>query len=118
MGSQVYSMGVEGRSHSSATGLVQQMVTVFEAAGFADLIRPGAPILIMDLFRPPSKDEARDIVTTYAGDESPILQEDFYNSLLASFRVDEVREQLWRADLALRCEEVSNRHLAVWGRLG
>lgn len=46
MGSQVYSMGVEGRSHSAATGLVQQMVTVFEAAGLAELIRPGDTVAI------------------------------------------------------------------------
>ena len=36
--SKVYSMETDGRSHSSATGLVQQMVTVFEAAGFAEMI--------------------------------------------------------------------------------
>lgn len=46
MVSKVYSMGADGRSHSSATGLVQQMVTVFEAAGFADLIRPGDTVAI------------------------------------------------------------------------
>jgi uncharacterized Fe-S center protein len=46
MASQVYSMGVDGRSHSSATGLVQQMVTVFEAAGFSGMIRPGDTVAI------------------------------------------------------------------------
>jgi uncharacterized Fe-S center protein len=46
MASEVYSMGVGGRSHSSATGLVQQMVTVFEAAGFPDMIRPGDTVAI------------------------------------------------------------------------
>ncbi len=83
----------------------------------ADCAAPGASILIMDLFRPRSQDAARRIVTTYAGNESPILQEDFYNSLLAAFRVEEVRAQLRQAGLDLRCEEVSDRHLAVWGIL-
>ena len=46
MASKVYSMGTDGRSHSSATGLVQQMVTVFEAAGFADMISPGDTVAI------------------------------------------------------------------------
>jgi uncharacterized Fe-S center protein len=46
MPSKVYSMGADGRSHSSATGLVQQMVTVFEAAGFADMIQPGDTVAI------------------------------------------------------------------------
>ena len=83
--------------------------TVKECAG------PGTKILIMDLFRPRSKEAARRIVNTYAGDEAPVLQEDFYNSLLAAFRVDEVREQLQQAGLNLHCIEVSDRHLAVWG---
>jgi uncharacterized Fe-S center protein len=46
MASKVYSMGADGRSHSSATGLVQQMVTVFEAAGFAEMIEPGDTVAI------------------------------------------------------------------------
>jgi SAM-dependent methyltransferase len=74
-------------------------------------------ILIMDLFRPGSKKLARDIVQTYAGSESPVLQQDFYNSLLAAFRVNEVRDQLLEAGLALKCEQVSDRHLLVWGKL-
>jgi uncharacterized Fe-S center protein len=44
--SRVYSMGVDGRSHSSATGLVQQMVTVFEASGFSEMIHPGDTVAI------------------------------------------------------------------------
>lgn len=79
---------------------------------------PGAAILIMDLFRPASKEAARWIVDTYAGDEAPVLQEDFYNSLLAAFTVDEVRAQLDQARLDLQCSKVSDRHLAVWGRAG
>ena len=78
---------------------------------------PETLVLIMDLFRPQSKKEARRIVETYAGDEPEILQTDFYNSLLASFRVSEVREQLRQAGLVLDCEQVSDRHLAVWGKL-
>ena len=82
-----------------------------------DCAVPGGSILIMDLFRPRSKKAARHIVDTYAGNEPEILQTDFYNSLLASFRVDEVREQLIQAGLDLRCKEVSDRHLAVWGKV-
>lgn len=81
-----------------------------------DCTAPGGRILVMDLFRPPSKEAARHIVDTYAGDEPEILQTDFYNSLLAAFRVTEVRSQLQRAGLDLMCDEVSDRHLAVWGR--
>ncbi len=78
-------------------------------------IAPGGSILVMDLFRPASPEEARRLVTLYAADEPAILQADFYNSLLAAFRLDEVRSQLIQAGLALHCEEVSDRHFAVWG---
>jgi len=44
--SAVYSMNTNGRSLSSATGLVAQMVTLFDAAGFADMIRPGDTVAI------------------------------------------------------------------------
>ncbi|MEA2114413.1 MAG: class I SAM-dependent methyltransferase [Thermodesulfobacteriota bacterium] len=80
-----------------------------------DCTAPGGAILIMDLFRPDSKESARYIVDTYAGNESKILQADFYNSLLAAFRVGEVRNQLQQIGLKLCCEEVSDRHLAIWG---
>ena len=83
-----------------------------------DCTAPGGSILIMDLFRPGSVEAARQIVKTYAGNESRVLQEDYYNSLLAAFRVDEVRSQLLQAGLNLHCEEVSDRHLAVWGTRG
>ncbi len=73
-------------------------------------------IMIMDLFRPESIESARHVVQTYAADESPVLQQDFYNSLLAAFRVDEVRKQLCCAGLDLECEQVSDRHLLVWGK--
>ncbi len=83
----------------------------------SDCTATGSSILIMDLFRPGSKEAARKIVDTYAGNESKVLQADFYNSLLAAFRVDEVRNQLQQTGLDLHCEEVSDRHLAIWGTM-
>jgi SAM-dependent methyltransferase len=80
-----------------------------------DNIAPGGLILIMDLFRPASSEEAHRLVTHYTADEPEILQTDFYNSLLAAFRLDEVRSQLRQAGLVLHCEQVSDRHFAVWG---
>ena len=46
MASKVYCMGVDGRSRSADTGLVPQMLTVFDAAGFADMISPGDAVAI------------------------------------------------------------------------
>lgn len=78
---------------------------------------PGALVLVMDLLRPNSTDAARKIVQKYSGDEPQILQEDFYNSLLAAYRPAEVNEQLARQGLNLHCQKVSDRHLAIWGKL-
>ena len=46
MASKVYSMSVGGRSYSAETGLVPQMLAVFDAAGFADMIAPGDAVAI------------------------------------------------------------------------
>jgi len=79
---------------------------------------PGAPVLIMDLFRPRDLQAARGIVEQYAADEPEVLQRDFYNSLLAAFEPDEVREQLRAAGLGtLEVRTVSDRHLVVAGYL-
>jgi ubiquinone/menaquinone biosynthesis C-methylase UbiE len=82
----------------------------------ARIARPGAALLIMDLFRPASPERAREIVEAAAADEDPLLKQDFFNSLLAAFTPDEVRAQLV-GDLAhLDCRIVSERHWLVWGR--
>jgi ubiquinone/menaquinone biosynthesis C-methylase UbiE len=79
---------------------------------------PGAIVYVMDLFRPPSQHEARSLVDQYAGNEPAILQDDFYHSLCASFRLEEVRRQLEEAGLGhLSAETVSDRHLVAYGRL-
>lgn len=80
--------------------------------------RPGAPVVVGDLFRPPSEAEARRIVRDAAVSDHPLLERDFYHSLLAAFTLDEVRAQLAEAGLAhLEASIVSERHLLVSGRL-
>lgn len=82
------------------------------------LAGPDAPVMIMDLFRPTDCERAASLVECYAHDAPPILQEDFYNSLLAAFTPHEVMEQLVRHDLeSLQVETVSDRHLLISGRL-
>ncbi|MFV8835605.1 class I SAM-dependent methyltransferase [Aquisalimonas sp.] len=79
--------------------------------------RPGAGVLVMDLYRPDSRERAAEIVATYSADEPEVLRRDFFNSLLAAFTPGEVREQLASASLHhLRVETVSDRHLLVHGR--
>ena len=78
--------------------------------------KPGAPIFVMDLLRPQNQTSAKQLVAQYAAGEPAILQEDFYNSLLAAFEIDEVRQQLLEFGLQyLQVEQVSDRHLTVSG---
>lgn len=80
--------------------------------------KPGAPLFMMDLMRPASREAARALVAEYAAGEPAILRHDFLHSLLAAYRVDEVVAQLRDAGLAsLTVKAVSDRHLLVHGRL-
>lgn len=80
------------------------------------LVRPGAPVLVMDLLRPESPEAAQAIVDQYAANESDILRRDFYNSLLASFTEDEIGSQLARMNLTrLLIDIPDNRHWVVGG---
>jgi SAM-dependent methyltransferase len=85
----------------------------------AALGRPGALVLVMDLMRPASPGWAAALVETYARDATEVLRQDFRNSLLAAFEPGEVVQQLREAGLerVLSVNVVSDRHLAVWGRL-
>ncbi len=80
---------------------------------------PEAPVFVMDLLHPESESRAREMTALYASDEPEILRRDFYHSLLAAYREDEVCGQLEKAGLAhLMVEVVSDRHLVVCGRVG
>ena len=83
-----------------------------------DHAKPGAPVFIMDLLRPADQDTAKQLVEHYAANEPAILKEDFYNSLLAAFEMEEVRQQLIACGLQyLQIRQVSDRHLTVSGCL-
>lgn len=79
--------------------------------------RPGSIIFIMDLLRPASEQAAHDLVQRYAAEEADILQQDFYHSLLAAYRPDEIGKQLQRAGLSLQVAVISDRHLLIHGVL-
>ncbi len=82
------------------------------------IARPGAIVLVSDLMRPDSPEAARALVATYARGEPELLKHDFYHSLLAAYRPEEIQSQLRQAGLAgLGCEIVSDRHLLISGRL-
>ena len=75
-------------------------------------------MFVMDLMRPQSISEAERMVEEYSADEPQVLREDFFLSLKAAFRVEEVEEQLREAGLShLQVEAVTDRHLVVYGLL-
>ena len=93
-----------------------------QPAGFwatiADTGSPGAPVVVMDLFRPPDEATALRLVDTYAAGEPEVLRNDFHASLLAAFEPDEVRDQLAACRLdGFSVETVSDRHMLIRGRL-
>jgi trans-aconitate methyltransferase len=79
--------------------------------------RPGSRVFIMDLLRPPDLATAEALQQQYAADEPAVLQQDFYNSLLAAYEPAEIHAQLHAAQLDLRVETVSDRHFIAWGRV-
>ncbi|MEW6330389.1 MAG: methyltransferase domain-containing protein [Pseudomonadota bacterium] len=77
---------------------------------------PGAAVFIMDLRRPDSRERAGALVREYAAMEPEILRRDFFNSLLAAFRPEEIMEQLAQAGLgSFRVEATGDRHIIVHG---
>ncbi|MGF1642818.1 MAG: class I SAM-dependent methyltransferase [Thiotrichales bacterium] len=76
----------------------------------------GAAVFIMDLMRPDSEAIAARLVETYASDEPEVLQRDFFHSLCAAYRPEEVRAQLAGAGLGqLQVEIISDRHWIASG---
>jgi SAM-dependent methyltransferase len=79
---------------------------------------PGAGVFVMDLLRPEDPRRARELVDQHAAAEPPTLQNDFYASLLAAYRPEEVADQLERAGLGrLNIDVVTDRHFIVWGQM-
>ena len=82
-------------------------------AGWA---QPGAPVFLMDLFRPRSDGEARDLVRRYADGEPSVLQRDFLHSLRAAYLPEEIEAGLRRVGWKdFRVEPVTDRHMIVYG---
>lgn len=83
-----------------------------------NLAKPGAPVLIMDLLRPETTEEAQALVDQYAADEPEQLRHDFYHSLLSAFTEDEIAAQLAEMYLSrLLIDVPDDRHWLVSGRV-
>ncbi len=78
----------------------------------------GTFLFVCDLLRPPDETQARKLVELYASTAPEILRRDFYNSLLAAFTPEEIKNQLEVAGLShLKVERISDRHITVYGCL-
>ncbi len=76
----------------------------------------GTLIFVMDLIRPKTASEARALVAKYSTSDSDVFNQDFYNSFLAAFEIQEIQAQLKKAKLGgLSVKAVSDRHLRVTG---
>ncbi len=76
----------------------------------------GGAVFVMDLARPKSEDAARALVDRHAAGEPDVLRRDFFHSLRAAWRIEEVEAQLRAAGLEeLRIAPASDRHWIVWG---
>ena len=82
------------------------------------LAKPGAPVLIMDLLRPDTPEEAQALVDQYAADEPEQLRHDFYHSLLSAFTEDQIAAQMAEMNLSrLLIDVPDDRHWLVSGRV-
>lgn len=82
----------------------------------AQLARPGAPILVMDLRRPADPEQALALQDRYSQGEPEVLRRDFLLSLHAAFTPDEIRAQLSGAGLGhLQVSLPSDRHVLIAG---
>ena len=82
------------------------------------LLKPGSPILVMDLLRPESPEAAQAIVDEQAAGEPERLREDFLHSLLAAFTEDEVAAQLAVLNFSrLMVDVPDDRHWIVYGKV-
>jgi trans-aconitate methyltransferase len=81
-------------------------------------VKQDSPVFIMDLLRPENIEDAKKLVHLYVSDAPDLLQKDFFNSLLASYTVKEVEEQLEENGInCLKTEVISDRHLIIWGMM-
>jgi cyclopropane fatty-acyl-phospholipid synthase-like methyltransferase len=82
------------------------------------LVKPGSPVLVMDLLRPDSPEDAQAIVERYAAGAPALLRRDFFNSLMAAFTEDEITTQLARLNLTrLLIDVIDDRHWMVGGTI-
>jgi ubiquinone/menaquinone biosynthesis C-methylase UbiE len=78
--------------------------------------KAGAPVLIIDLLRPPDHETALRLVNEHANGAPPVLERDFLASLYAAYTLDEVRQQVQAAGLTnFKLDQTDEFHFVGWG---
>ena len=103
----------DGVISNSIVHHIPEPASVF--AEMARLVRFGGAVVVRDLLRPTDMAELERLVATYAGDETPLGQKLFHDSLHAALTLDEVRTMVDAAGLA-GCDvaQTSDRHWTVY----
>ncbi|MEZ4300674.1 MAG: class I SAM-dependent methyltransferase [Polyangiaceae bacterium] len=80
----------------------------------ARVVKPGGAVLVRDLLRPDSVEEAWAIVNRVSPDDTPRQRQLFFDSLCAALTLDEVRAMVDAAGLTgATVSQVSDRHWSV-----
>lgn len=63
------------------------------------VVKPNGVVLIRDLIRPETPEDAQAFVDRYAADDTPYQQKLYYDSFLAAFTIAEVKQMLSKMDM-------------------
>ncbi|HWB85706.1 MAG TPA: class I SAM-dependent methyltransferase [Bryobacteraceae bacterium] len=78
--------------------------------------RSGAPVMVMDLRRPADRESAKRLVKRHGWEAPEVLRCDFFNSLCAAYKPEEVRHQIEEAGLPdFHVQAVGELHVLAWG---
>ncbi|TFE66760.1 SAM-dependent methyltransferase [Methylacidiphilum sp. Yel] len=77
--------------------------------------KKGAFIFFVDLIRPESIEKARLLTESYVQNAPFLLKRDFFNSLLASFTIEEISQEIQSKNLSFTVEQISDFHLMIHG---
>ena len=78
------------------------------------VMKPSGVVLIRDLIRPETTEDAQAFVDKYAAEDTPYQQKLYYDSFLASFTLEEVNQMLIQMDMpGAFVVQSSDRHWSI-----
>ena len=78
------------------------------------VVKPNCVVLIRDLIRPETPEDAQAFVDRYAADDTPYQQKLYYDSFLAAFTIAEVKQMLSKMDMqGATVVQSTDRHWSI-----